>query len=71
MSVDQAKAVVAERTKPQDQWKGPTNGPKAAAGDVTVVYTSRVDLPTKQAPYKSGSPLPVFCDTDGSKGEPK
>jgi ribose transport system substrate-binding protein len=40
MSVDQAKAVVAERTKPQDEWKGPTNGPKAATGEATVVYVS-------------------------------
>jgi hypothetical protein len=34
-------------------------------------HTSKVDLPAKQAPYKSGSPLPVFCDSNGSKGEPK
>jgi ribose transport system substrate-binding protein len=40
MSIDQAKAVVAERSKPQDEWKGPTTGPKAATGDVTVVYVS-------------------------------
>jgi ribose transport system substrate-binding protein len=46
MSIDQAKAVVAERTKPQDQWKGPTNGPKAATGDATVVYVSG-DSPTR------------------------
>ena len=29
MSVDEAKAIVAERTKPQTEWKGPTDGPKA------------------------------------------
>jgi len=33
--------------------------------------TSRVDLPAKQAVYKSSPPLPMFCGTDGSKGGPK
>ena len=32
MSVDEAKAIVAERTKPQTEWKGPTDGPKAPSG---------------------------------------
>jgi ribose transport system substrate-binding protein len=40
LSVDEAKAIVAERTKPQTEWKGPTQGPKAPAGDVTIAYVS-------------------------------
>src|SRR5882757_5973506 len=40
MSVDEAKAIVAERTKPQTEWKGPTGGPKAPAGDFTIAYVS-------------------------------
>src|ERR1700684_3539209 len=40
MSVDEAKAIVAERTKPQTEWKGPTDGPKAPAGDFTIAYVS-------------------------------
>src|ERR1700728_2745961 len=40
LSVDEAKAIVAERTKPQTEWKGPTDGPKAPAGDITIAYVS-------------------------------
>jgi ribose transport system substrate-binding protein len=40
MTVDEAKALVAERTKPQTDWKGPTSGPKATTGDATIVYVS-------------------------------
>ena len=40
LSVDEAKAIVAERTKPQTEWKGPTEGPKAPTGDVTIAYVS-------------------------------
>jgi ribose transport system substrate-binding protein len=40
LSVDDAKAIVAERTKPQTEWKGPTDGPKAPAGDITLAYVS-------------------------------
>jgi ribose transport system substrate-binding protein len=40
MTVDQAKALVAERTKAQTDWKGPTNGPQATTESVTVVYVS-------------------------------
>lgn len=40
LSVEQAKALVAARTKPQTDWRGPTSGPKAADGAVTVVYVS-------------------------------
>ena len=29
LTVDEAKAIVAERTKRQTEWKGPTSGPKA------------------------------------------
>jgi ribose transport system substrate-binding protein len=40
LSVDEAKAIVAERTKPQTEWKGPSSGPKAPAGEVTIAYVS-------------------------------
>src|SRR5579872_3836541 len=40
MSVEEAKAIVAERTKPQTEWKGPTDGPKAPAGSFTIAYVS-------------------------------
>jgi ribose transport system substrate-binding protein len=40
ISVDEAKAIVAERTKPQTAWNGPTSGPKATTEAVTVVYVS-------------------------------
>ncbi len=40
MSVDEAKAIVAERTKPQTEWKGPTDGPKAPEGNFTIAYVS-------------------------------
>jgi ribose transport system substrate-binding protein len=40
MSVDEAKAIVAERTKPQTEWKGPIDGPKAPSGDFTIAYVS-------------------------------
>ncbi len=32
MSVDEAKAIVAERTKPQTEWKGPTDGTEGPDG---------------------------------------
>ena len=32
MTVDEAKAIVAERTKPQTEWKGPTDGPEGSSG---------------------------------------
>src|SRR5271156_4027282 len=40
LSVDEAKAIVAERTKPQTEWKGPTDGPKAPSGSFTIAYVS-------------------------------
>src|SRR6202034_87560 len=40
MSVDEAKAIVAERTKPQTEWKGPTDGPTAPSGSFTIAYVS-------------------------------
>lgn len=40
MTVDEAKAIVAERTRPQTDWKGPTSGPKATPDAITVVYVS-------------------------------
>jgi ribose transport system substrate-binding protein len=40
LSVGEAKAIVAERTKPQTEWKGPTDGPKAPVGDITLAYVS-------------------------------
>lgn len=40
LSVDEAKAIVTERTKPQTEWKGPTDGPKAPQGTFTIAYVS-------------------------------
>ena len=40
LSVDQAKAIVAERTKPQTEWTGPTTGPQAPPGSFTIAYVS-------------------------------
>lgn len=40
LSVAQAKAIVAERTKKQTEWKGPTDGPRAPAGSFTIAYVS-------------------------------
>ena len=40
MTVDQAKALVAERTKSQAEWKGPTTGPKATTNPVTIAWVS-------------------------------
>ena len=40
LSVAEAKTIVAARTRPQTDWKGPTTGPKAAPAGVTVVYVS-------------------------------
>jgi ribose transport system substrate-binding protein len=40
MTVDQAKTIVAERTKPQNEWKGPTSGPKAVAKPLTIAWVS-------------------------------
>jgi ribose transport system substrate-binding protein len=40
MTVDQAKAIVAERTKPQTEWRGPTTGPRASTEPVTIAWVS-------------------------------
>ena len=40
MTVDEAKAIVAQRTKAQAEWIGPTSGPKASTDPLTVVYVS-------------------------------
>ncbi|QIB34582.1 substrate-binding domain-containing protein [Ancylobacter pratisalsi] len=40
MSLDEAKAIVAARTGPQTEWKGPTTGPEATTAATTVVYVS-------------------------------
>jgi ribose transport system substrate-binding protein len=40
MTVEEAKALVADRTKPQTTWTGPTSGPKAPSDDATIVYVS-------------------------------
>jgi ribose transport system substrate-binding protein len=40
LSVDQAKAIVAERTQPQTAWTGPTTGPEAPKGSFTIAYVS-------------------------------
>jgi ribose transport system substrate-binding protein len=40
LSVAEARAIVAERTKPQSAWTGPTEGPKAPLGSFTLAYVS-------------------------------
>jgi ribose transport system substrate-binding protein len=40
MTVEQAKAIVAQRTKPQTEWLGPTSGPRASTGPVTIAWVS-------------------------------
>jgi ribose transport system substrate-binding protein len=40
MSVEQAKTIVAERTKPQTEWHGPTAGPRASTEKVTIAWVS-------------------------------
>jgi len=40
MTVDEAKAIATERTRPQTEWKGPTSGPQATKDAITVVYVS-------------------------------
>lgn len=40
LSLDDAKKIVAERTRPQTEWKGPTSGPQASRTQQTVVYVS-------------------------------
>lgn len=40
LSVAEAKAIVAERTKKQTEWKGPTDGPRAPAGSYILAYVS-------------------------------
>jgi ribose transport system substrate-binding protein len=40
LSVDQAKAIVADRTQPQTAWTGPTAGPEAPKGSFTIAYVS-------------------------------
>jgi ribose transport system substrate-binding protein len=40
LSVDQAKAIVAERTKPQTEWTGPTTGPEVPPGHFTIAFVS-------------------------------
>jgi len=40
ISVDDAKAIVKQRTQAQSEWKGPTSGPKASTTPQTIVYVS-------------------------------
>ena len=40
MTVEQAKAIVAARTKRQTEWTGPTTGPKATDKPVTIAWVS-------------------------------
>ena len=40
MTVDQAKALVVERTRAQTDWKGPTSGPKAPKQALTLAWVS-------------------------------
>lgn len=39
LTVEEAIAIIAERTSPQTEWTGPTSGPKAAE-NATIVYVS-------------------------------
>lgn len=40
LTVAEANAIVAERTKRQTDWMGPTEGPRAPAGSFTIAYVS-------------------------------
>ncbi len=40
MTVEQAKTIVAARTKRQTEWTGPTTGPKATDKPVTIAWVS-------------------------------
>jgi ribose transport system substrate-binding protein len=40
LTVAEARAIVAERTKRQTNWMGPTEGPRAPAGTFTIAYVS-------------------------------
>lgn len=40
LTVEQAKSLVAERTKPQTKWLGPTDGPAAPTGVKHIIYVS-------------------------------
>lgn len=40
LSVDQAKQIVAQRTKPQTEWLGPTSGPRASSDPITIAWVS-------------------------------
>ncbi len=44
MTVEQAKAIVAARTKRQTEWTGPTTGPKATDKPVTIAWVSGDEL---------------------------
>ena len=46
MTVDQAKALVVERTRAQTDWKGPTSGPKAPKQALTLASETSPTLPT-------------------------
>jgi len=40
LTLDEARRIIEERTKPQTEWKGPTTGPRAAEGTHRVIYVS-------------------------------
>ncbi len=40
LTVAQAKQIVAERTRPQTEWTGPTSGPKAIRKPLTIAWVS-------------------------------
>ncbi len=40
MTVDQSRQIVAERTRPQTEWTGPTSGPKAIRKPLTIAWVS-------------------------------
>jgi len=40
LTVEKAKEIVAQRSKPQTEWLGPTNGPRASSEPITIAWVS-------------------------------
>lgn len=40
LSVEKAKEIVAQRSKPQTEWLGPTSGPRASSEPITIAWVS-------------------------------
>jgi ribose transport system substrate-binding protein len=53
MTVEEARAIVEARTKPQAEWKGPTSGPKAEK-NATIAYVSDDQSYTSYAGWGQG-----------------